>query len=142
VLYQFAIVFDDWEQFGALQPQLIGRAVRLIVDANTAWLSLGDRWKRTPTIYASGVRFRREPDGALNFWHDIPAILKLGHSHCVGLAAWRCAELAVRFGEDALIEVSISEEMRPVVGRQQEFHVCVRRSSGELEDVARNLGMP
>jgi hypothetical protein len=143
VLYQFAVQIDDWEQLGQpFQREFIGEVVRRLVNANVVWLQLGDRWKRTPSIYESGVRFEREADGALNFWHSIAAILKLRRSHCVGLSAWRCAELAVRYGEEALIDVSVSEEERPIVGRQQQFHVCVRRASGALEDVARNLGMP
>lgn len=141
--FTFCLELDDWELLDPVTQQtIVGRVVAVLRDANVAWLSRGARFRSTPSLYDSGVTFEREPDGALNLWQNLPRALARGRAHCVALAAWRSADLQVRYGEPAQIEVLVGEEMRPVVGRQQEFHIVVRRADGSREDPSRLLGMP
>lgn len=48
---------------------------------------------RLPLLYASGVRYQREPVEA---WLDYPSLLEQGHEDCDGLAAARAGELMAR----------------------------------------------
>lgn len=48
-----------------------------------------------PGLYASGVRYQREPD---EVWCDYLSMLAVGHEDCDGLAAARAGELIARGG--------------------------------------------
>ena len=48
-----------------------------------------------PGLYASGVRYKREPD---EIWCDYLTLLAMGHEDCDGLAAARAGELLARGG--------------------------------------------
>jgi hypothetical protein len=145
MLYRFCFELDDWDELLQTdQGQWIADTVRRLVAANVVWLLRGERWRTTPALYTPGlIRYQGDggQDGALNLWQNLPRVMRQGFGHCVGLSAWRCAELAVR-GENAKVEVTIFHETRPGVGLVQEFHVTVRRANGTREDPARLLGMP
>lgn len=85
-----------------------------------------------PPIYASGVRYRREPKEIREEWKTIPVVLADGHGDCEDLACWRAAELAAA-GEHAVPHI-----YRTGSGG---YHVVVRRGDGSLEDPSAKLGM-
>lgn len=86
-----------------------------------------------PALYASGVRYRREPLPVREQWKTVPAVLRDGHGDCEDLATWRAAELVVT-GQDPAA--------RPVLVRTgRGWHVVVRRGDGSTEDPSRLLGM-
>lgn len=142
------LVGFELEDFGSLsladRKALIWQGTEWLVRWNLAWLA---RHPLAPRLYSSGVVFRREPDGAgsvtWNLWTNIPKVLARGYSHCVGLTAWRIAELRFRDHVTARTCVQVFEEDRPVVGHQLEFHVSLIWGDDDThEDPARRLGMP
>jgi hypothetical protein len=115
-----------------------------IVHVNCAWLARGRRFATIPRLYTSGVRFRiseAERNGVGNTGQNIPAILRVGYAHCIGLVAWRVAELKVRDGVEARPAVTEFREERSV-GLVQEFHFRVWHPDGSIEDPSHALGMP
>jgi hypothetical protein len=146
VIFELRVQAGDWNDFAPrAQQRFVAQIVEALAQLNTSWLLKGDRWKHTPLLYESGVRFRREDDAAIargeNLWQNLPIVLDQGFGHCIGLTAWRLAELRVRYHELALPCVQIFEEVRPVVGRLQEFHVSVLRVNDAHEDPSWQLGM-
>lgn len=142
MLYRFALELDDWENFSPEEQRRIQwNAVRALVGANADWLRAHPA---APLLYDSGVRFIAEAcqPFCLNRWQSIPTVLAQGGTHCVGLSAWRTAELRERFGEDARPAILRFEEDRPNVGLLEEWHFIVRRANGTFEDPAKCLGMP
>ena len=105
-----------------------------LVDLWLVALSLHDEaWIQSqgaPALYASGVRYREEPDDT---WSDVPACLLARLGDCEDLAAWRAAELRIA-GTDAWPFARL-EPGRPVL-----YHALVRTPSG-VEDPSRLLGM-
>lgn len=61
----------------------------------------------------------------------------LGAANCEDLAAWRCAELQVRAGENAW--PTFIWKIRPNGGYL--YHIQVKREDGSIEDPSRALGM-
>ena len=84
-----------------------------------------------PKLYASGVRYRQEPQGREN-WLTIPKVLSRGFGDCEDLAAWRAAELQ-RAGIRARVVV--------IRSGPKTFHAVVRLPGGKIEDPSRKLGM-
>lgn len=92
--------------------------------------------RRVPSLYTSGVRFRREHKR----WRDVgeerfvlPSLVLLqGGGDCDDLVVWRCAELRLA-GIDA----------RAVLVRQSPTldHLVVGLPDGTLEDPSATLGM-
>lgn len=82
-------------------------------------------------LYASGVRYRREPVGRES-WLTIGELYARGFGDCEDLAAARCAELR-HAGEKATIFVKL---VNPTL-----MHIMVRRQDGALEDPSKMLGM-
>jgi len=119
--------------FGRLSTAEATRAVESFVDGlmytNIGYLR---DHPRTPLIYESGVYYCRDERGKERQWWDIPEVLKNGCADCKALAAWRAAELVVRFGIAA----------EPVVSTHdgQLFHVMVRTANA-VEDPSALLGM-
>ena len=139
MLYRFALEFDNWETFTLVEQKRIQwDAIRALVGANCDYI----RRISVPLLYDSGCRFIAENQPfVLNCWHNIPRVLELGGSHCVGLTAWRVAELRMKFHEDALPFILDFEEQVAGVSLQ-EFHFVVKRANGQIEDPSRLLGMP
>lgn len=90
-----------------------------------------------PLLYASGVRYAREPAGAER-WATSPLVLARGVGDCEDLACWRAAELRLR-GDHAARVVSTAQQLSPT---RRLYHVLVRHGDGRLEDPSRQLGMP
>jgi len=139
VEYVYALEYGDFDQITLLdQKRVLWSQLWCLIRFNVAWLL--PRLQRTPLLYASGVTFEREADGALNMWSNIPAVIARGTSHCVGLSCWRIAELQAR-GEKAFPCLQVFSEDRPGFGRVTEFHVSVMRENDDHEDPSRLLGM-
>lgn len=109
--------------------------LRLLLEA----LTLSDEiWLRThpsaPGIYASGVRYKREPDG-VEIWQSIPALLSSRFGDCEDLACWRTAELRIRgiAAQPAFYFRRIGETLL--------YHIVVRLPDGQIEDPSAKLGM-
>ena len=117
-------------------PASVARSLSDLVRLDLAYLRLHPS---TPSLYASGVRYRREsppPGGlrAVETWRTIPAVLAAGAGDCEDLACWRAAELRAR-GERARAWAVRSNTAGVL------WHVVVRRENGSMEDPSRRLGM-
>ena len=88
---------------------------------------------KIPSLYMSGVRYKREPEGEEN-WQTAEECVRLGYGDCEDLAAWRAAELRVS-GQDPLAR-AVLREVRPGL-----MHCLVMRANGQLEDPSKKLGM-
>lgn len=82
-----------------------------------------------PSLYESGVRYRREPRGQED-WKHIDRLLEDGIGDCEDLSGARAAELRV-IGEQATAMV--------VPTKSGKFHAIVIRGNGEIEDPSRLL---
>jgi hypothetical protein len=89
------------------------------------------RVTRLPSIYRSGVRYKREPS---DVWRHVIDVQRSGWGDCEDLAAARVAELRVS-GEDpgAYVHVYQSAPRR--------YHAVVARHDGSIEDPSWILGM-
>lgn len=109
-------------------PRVVRAAVLGLALVNLALLQTHPR---LPSLYASGVRYRREPRGKED-WQPITLLYKRGYGDCEDLAAARVAEL-VHCGEPATIHVKIAG---PGL-----MHIQVKRADGSIEDPSKRLGM-
>jgi hypothetical protein len=89
-----------------------------------------------PDLYESGVFYQEEPAGQED-WQDAPSTLRLGNGDCEDLAAWRAAELRVRYG----IQARPSFLWRRKAGGSYLYHIQVAHPDGRTEDPSRRLGM-
>jgi hypothetical protein len=89
-----------------------------------------------PPIYQAGVRYQTEPLGQED-WCDIPTVMKQGWGDCEDLAAWRCAELRVRYG----IPARATFTWRVLPNKVTLYHILVKHPDGRIEDPSRKLGM-
>ena len=88
---------------------------------------------RIPRLYASGVRYRREPLGQES-WQLPTVTLQARSGDCEDLAAWRAAELVVT-GEDRRAKAVVR------IVRAGLMHCVVLRGNGAIEDPSKILGM-
>lgn len=91
------------------------------------------RSARYPSLYASGVRYQREPAGEED-WQTVSVTYRRKTGDCEDLAAWRAAELVVS-GEDTKAR-AVLKRIRPGL-----IHCIVRRGNGQYEDPSKLLGM-
>lgn len=103
-----------------------------LVMADVAYLQVHPM---TPPLYASGVRYQREPIEQEK-WLSIGRVRAQGWGDCEDLAAWRAAELR-RAGVQAKA-VFIS---RVMPSGMRIYHILVLHPSGVVEDPSRVLGM-
>jgi hypothetical protein len=82
-----------------------------------------------PSLYASNVRYRREPRGQED-WKTADRVFDDGYADCEDLSAVRAAELR-RAGDPAMVLV--------VPTQRGKFHAVVLRGNGEIEDPSRVL---
>jgi len=87
-----------------------------------------------PSIYAGGVRYKREPRGRGERWKGIRAVLRDGFADCDDLSAARVGEL-IATGADPGARVHIYRT------GPSTLHAVVMRSNGRIEDPSRKLGM-
>ena len=134
----FAPVFEleAFETLGvADRIACLGSMLEALCDIDRAYLR---QFPSTPDFYASGVRYIAEPPGSPNRWSDIGRAMARGGTHCVGLSAWRVAELRERQREHARFRVAMYTD--PTT-RAITWHVYVIRGDGSEEDPSRKLGM-
>jgi hypothetical protein len=88
----------------------------------------------SPSLYDSGIRYRREPQGR-EWWEsaaDAHGVATDRSGDCEDLAAYRCAELRVYEDDpDAMVRV--------IRTRRGSFHAIVQRGDGSYEDPSRIL---
>ena len=90
---------------------------------------LRENKSKLPTLYGSGVLYRREP--GTEIWKDVPNILSDGHGDCEDLACWRIAELR-----------GIGIAAQPYVKwKRKRHHALVIHPNGKVEDPSLALGM-
>lgn len=94
---------------------------------------------RTPTLYASGVRYIREPEG-WECWPDIGQVLAMGGGDCEDLAAWRVAEL-LEHGIPARPAWRYRKVQLPSGTIGTLYHILVYIPGRGFEDPSRALGM-
>lgn len=115
--------------FGEPSPALMAGLLEVLTEADVAYLR---KHPRTPRLYASGVRFRREPPHEER-WNDVPEVLRLRYGDCEDLAAWRCAEWRLA-----------GVWARPLLrsgGRAHLLHAVVLLPDGRIEDPSKRLGL-
>jgi hypothetical protein len=86
--------------------------------------------KPFPPLYASGVRYQRQP-GPERFL-PIPLVMRRKHGDCDQLACWRAAELQ---------EQGIKARAVPRFVAPRTMHVIVVWPDGSEEDPSKRLGM-
>ena len=74
-----------------------------------------------PLLHQSGVRYVAEKRGVED-WRDCLEALRLGNEDCEGLAAWRAAELRVRYGIDARARFKFWQNPQTL---EQRYHCVV-----------------
>jgi hypothetical protein len=87
---------------------------------------------QAPNLYASGVRYQREPIGRER-WQTASETFQRGYGDCEDLALYRCGELWAAGETDARCVVI---DVRPGLK-----HCVVKRANGEIEDPSKRLGM-
>ena len=127
-------------------PEILQQLLDWSFDLNLLYLL---KHPHTPPLYASGVRYRREPRAVLPFeqFATIPDVLRQGWGDCDDLAPWRAAELNLRgIGARPVILDASHPRYRDVAGPGRLWHVVVARElPGEaepvIEDPSARLGM-
>lgn len=84
-----------------------------------------------PALYASGVRYKREPR---DVWRHIGDVMRAGWGDCEDLAAARVAQLR-ESGEDPRAYVAVYQS------GPRRYHAIVARGDGTTEDPSKKLGM-
>lgn len=129
----------------ALQVSQIHQSVKsdeLLVKLNAAAveglagidLVLYDFFPNIPGIYTFRPRYH-VPE--VETWKDIGAVIRDKAGDCKDLVAWRLAELW-RQGVVGARAESIVERQKT----RLQFHTFIRLPNGQVEDPARELGMP
>jgi len=133
--YRVTFVLDAFSdpKDRALSYAYLGRALDFLTDIDVEYLKA---YPQTPLIYESGVRYVEEPPGQED-WQDIPTCIRMVDCDCEELAAWRAAELRVRYGIQA--RCVFKAQLRP--NGSYLFHILVEYPDGRLEDPSRILGM-
>lgn len=104
---------------------------RCLVDLNLLYIAQNPN---TPTLYASGVRYRRDPPGVED-WQTIPEILDRRFADCKSLAAMRVAEILARGGK-AFVQFHWRDQNDGAT-----WHIYVQYLDGRQEDPSALLGM-
>lgn len=130
----FAIRFP---LFTPLSPMRVTRpAIRMSLELLTAlnrlWLRF---YPKTPSIYSSGVLYRREGPGR-EVWQTIPAAIASGYADCEDLACWLAAEYR-ESGVSCWPDIKVKRRSNGSILA----HVIVRFPDGREEDPSARLGM-
>ena len=112
-----------------MRPKIAETMFEAFVRINMAYLIAHPD---TPPLLRSGVRWRRE--GSPEQWHDIPEILKRGYDDCEGLAAWRAAEMRLKYRRPFMVR---TYQSRPGLRHAIVFDPDLKR----IHDPSRALGM-
>lgn len=119
------------------------RVIEALLEALTAsncYYLVGN--PQTPLLYESGVRYEEEPPGR-DEWQDIPDTIVRRAGDCEDLAAWRMAELRVRFRDDVTRFRITVDDLPDQSGKLvTTYHITLLRPGKNIEDPSRRLGMP
>lgn len=120
-----AIHVEMW--LGA-NPEEITAALEGLVAQNLEQIRVAELAGRPyPPLYASDVRYRREPKGRER-WDSIEVVFANGEGDCEDLSCTRTAQLQCDGEPARAICVRTSRKT---------FHILVQRATGELEDPSR-----
>ncbi len=127
----------------AVSNTVLEALLECLVQINVALM----RSQKFPDLYSTHVRYRQEPLGEEN-WRDAAIILQTGFGDCEDLAAYRVAELRVKYGIQArCIFRWKTFELETKAGKRwvKLYHILVGvEKNGVLliEDPSKRLGMP
>lgn len=112
-------------------PEAIEALVEGLVRLNVVLMGYAEqRGVESPTLYESGITYRREPKGS-EWWEnasDVIGVVARRSGDCEDLAAYRAAELRYYDGEPARVRI---------VRTSRAFHAVVERGDGSMEDPSR-----
>lgn len=120
------------------KSRILGIAIQPILHALTTVDQLYLKFHHIPPLYATGVRYKEEPEGTIEEFAAVPAVLERKWGDCDDLAPWRCAELR-NAGEKAKIRLQWKmlgiTRAQWLMGRtgQKLYHVVVRRERGAVK---------
>lgn len=115
----------------AMTTAMAGPQLQALGHAYVELCKLDLRTHPGPPLYASGVRYQREPRG--REWWQLPSETRREKSgDCEDLAGYRVAELQLS-GEPAKLL------LRRISGGL--WHAMVKRGDGSIEDPSKRLGM-
>jgi hypothetical protein len=116
------------------------RDLQHALDALTAWNIAARQENPLPPLYASGVRYEREPlcrtvQGAVHTCEEFVTaheVVRRGWGDCDDLAPYLASDLRLQ------------GELAHAIARPSPagWHVVVRRADGSIEDPSAQLGMP
>lgn len=119
-------IFKNSADFQRSRKALL-HLMEALININLRYLR--DNSKKLPTLYGSGVLYKKEPKTEI--WKDIPTILADGFGDCEDLACWRAAELRL-----------VGIKAGPYVKwRKKKHHALVLLPNGKVEDPSKALGM-
>lgn len=114
-------------------PEAIEALAEGLVRLNVWYMETADEHDvQTPSLYACGVVYRREPMGR-EWWEsaaDALGVITHRSGDCEDLAAYRAAELRVFEGDEGA-------RVRIVRTKRGSFHAIVQRGDGSFEDPSR-----
>jgi hypothetical protein len=123
---------------GRVLAELARGFLRAVVAANRVEFRMAAaRGRPFPSLYASGIRYDREPwTGRFEEFADAATMLRRGWGDCDDLAAYRVAELQ-EAGEAADVRIYWRRNRKGALT----MHIQVRRANGDIEDPSRYLGL-
>ena len=132
VILELGLFDDDRTSEVTWSEDIVKLLLKILVYANLIYLRAHPN---APKLYQSGVRYIREPLG-VEYFQNVPSILRTGGADCEDLASWRVAELILE-GEPAepAIRVTVKDDGFRL------YHIQVRRADGSIEDPSAHLGM-
>lgn len=126
----------DGDRDRALSEQTLQILLHALTNVDVVFLK---RHPRVPDLYRSGIRYMEEPPGQED-WQDIPTSLRMRFADCEDVAAYRAAELNVKYGIDA--EPYFISHKKKDGGML--YHILVKGPEGrgmKPEDPSHTLGM-
>lgn len=138
-----APIFARSDPLNASMSQLmLAGGVYGLMLMDIAWLRAHPE---TPDLYKAGVTYkperRRESGGRVSEygeeWQTIPWVIYRGYGDCEDLAAWRAAELRVKYN----IKANPFIKIRRMPDGYWRAHVVARWPNGQIEDPSAKLGM-
>ena len=131
-MYKVQFVLSSFDGPSPEAGLVLNVLLQALTSVNILWLR---RNQSAPSLYASGVRYKREPQGRED-WQDIPETISRRDGDCEDLACWRSAELIVRHNIRAFPVFRWRKRPTGIL-----YHIQVQYPDGRIEDPSKLLGM-